>query len=347
MSLPGMSRAQMKEKEVTMPEVLLDPWLRVGDRMMVHAADGLGKSWLAMAMAMAVAGGGRVMGWQAPKPARVLFIDAELSFAELDYRQSALVDSLDGIDVDALDQNLWTVSQVDFDAGASEWPTPEESPNELCRWAEAHGHGDGWADLVVLDNLFGLTDVVDANQAAQWRPLNDLTRRLKRNQCATLMVHHDTKDGHGYSGSADLSRELDCRLHVQSSGQREPGEAEFRLVCRKDRHGQSSGWSGRVALRGDATRGESLAWELDEGDGSGGAGEAAEADPRHDRCRKLMATARADVFSRQSALAEELGVTDKTLRKYIGEAVDLGLVNSSASFAELMKDEPAEPAGDF
>lgn len=338
MSLPGMTVGEMKRKEFRMPEVLLDPWLRVGDRMMLHAADGLGKSWLAMAVAMAVAGGGRVMDWQAQRPAQVLFIDAELSNAELDYRRAALRESLEGVDDDALDENLRIVSQVDFDADAGEWPTPEGGPDELTRWAEVHG-----ANLVVMDNLFGLSDVTDANQAAQWRPLNQLTRRLKGMHCATLMVHHDNKEGHGYSGSADLSRELDVRLHIQARAVQVPGEAAFRLTCRKDRHGQHKGWSAAVAMRGDLKEGERLRWVMDAEDEEPKASAKVSLD---DQCRNLMVQARADYWPSKTAFLGDYGGSMPTLNGHIRDAVRLGYVESWAAFTKLMKERPAVDCGE-
>lgn len=297
MSIPGLTRGQMKQEKFEMPDVLLEPWLRVGDRMMLHAGDGLGKSWVAMAVAMAVAGGGSVMGWQATRPAKVLFIDAELSFAELDARQSALLHTLEDVDEAALDENLRTVSQVDFGQDAGEWPTPERDTDELLRWAGEHG-----AELVVFDNVFGLTEVTDANQAAQWRPLIQLTRRLKSSRCASLLVHHDSKTGAhsptGYSGSADLSRELDVRLHMQPMKAREQGEAAFRLTCRKDRHGRFKDWSEAVSLRGSM---DSLRWEI--GDVTG----QDKADDGPDDVGLLLEAAETGSFRTSAALADAVG----------------------------------------
>src|SRR5262249_7061659 len=75
---------------------------------MVWAPTGLGKSWFALSVALAVAGGGRVLGWSAPKPARVLYVDGEMHIEEVRDRMRDLIDSgaIEGLDVEAALRNL-------------------------------------------------------------------------------------------------------------------------------------------------------------------------------------------------------------------------------------------------
>lgn len=331
MSLPGMTKHEMNEQEFTMPEMLMRPWLRVGDRAMLHAAPGLGKSWLAMAIAMVVAGGGQLMDWSVDKPKRVLFIDAEMTYGELKMRQAALLRTLGGVDEAALDENLRTVSKLDFDAddGLRAWPTPTSDADRIYGWAIGHGAG-----LVVLDNLCGLTEVRDENSGPEWRPLLDLIGRLKAAGCAVLMIHHDGKDKRDYRGSAELDRPLEVRLHMQAKPGRRPGEAAFKLVYRKDRHGLNQDQSVGIELQGAM---DALRWVVDNDPVLDTSWRVSE----QDECRNLMALAQADDYPTKAALAGEAGVSRPTLDKRIRAAVRLGMVESSEAFVYLMKETPA------
>lgn len=334
MSLPGMTRGEMKRTSFQKPEMLLAPWLRVGGRGMIHARPGLGKSWLAMSVAMCVAGAGRMLDWQAMKAAPVLFIDAEMTLAELDERQDGLTGAIGGLDEVALDENLRTVSKVDFDNddGADGWPTPESDADRIYRWAMEHD-----ARLVVFDNLRGLTDVTDENVATEWRPLHDLCSDLKTAGVATLLVHHDDKRGQDFSGSDNIQVPIEARLHLQRQPWAGAGEASFRLTYRKDRHGKNQDRVVGVAMRGDLKVGEQLQWvvgdDVDEPKASAKVSLG-------DQCRNLMVQAQADYWPNKAAFMRDYGCSMPTLNKHIDAAVKLGYVASRSAFAEVLKENP-------
>jgi hypothetical protein len=64
-------------------EYLLEPLIREGESMMLWAAPGVGKTMAALSMALAVAGGGQFLAWNAPKPRRVLYLDGEMHLGDL------------------------------------------------------------------------------------------------------------------------------------------------------------------------------------------------------------------------------------------------------------------------
>lgn len=59
-------------------ELLLGPWLPRAGLCMIHAQRGEGKTWLALAVAKALANGEDLLSWRCPKYARVLYVDGEL-----------------------------------------------------------------------------------------------------------------------------------------------------------------------------------------------------------------------------------------------------------------------------
>src|SRR4051812_28037389 len=56
-------------------QLLLSPWLPEKGLTMLVAERGIGKTWIALNVAVAVATGGSFLGWKAPQARRVLYID--------------------------------------------------------------------------------------------------------------------------------------------------------------------------------------------------------------------------------------------------------------------------------
>jgi RecA-family ATPase len=57
---------------------LLGDWFCEGDLGFIFAFRGVGKTWLAMAIAHALSKGGKLGDWQAPEPVKVLYVDGEM-----------------------------------------------------------------------------------------------------------------------------------------------------------------------------------------------------------------------------------------------------------------------------
>jgi hypothetical protein len=71
-------------------ELLLDPILPAKGLMMIHARRGGSKTFLALAIGLAVAGGTSILRWSAPKARRVLYVDGEMTLVDLQKRVAAL-----------------------------------------------------------------------------------------------------------------------------------------------------------------------------------------------------------------------------------------------------------------
>ena len=69
---------------------VLGPVLVRGSVTLLRGAAGLGKSWLALSLAHAAACGAPVLGWSAPRAARVLYVDAQMPLTLLQARLAAI-----------------------------------------------------------------------------------------------------------------------------------------------------------------------------------------------------------------------------------------------------------------
>jgi hypothetical protein len=71
-------------------EMIIAPFLPVNSINLVYAPRGIGKTWVALTMAKAVAQGEDWIGFQVPKRRRVLYIDGEMPLADLKQRLEAI-----------------------------------------------------------------------------------------------------------------------------------------------------------------------------------------------------------------------------------------------------------------
>jgi len=76
--------------------MVLDPVLPTKGLAMVHSARGIGKTHLALAIAYTVASGGSLLGWWAPEPRRVIYVDGEMPAATMQRRVAAIVAGFKG-----------------------------------------------------------------------------------------------------------------------------------------------------------------------------------------------------------------------------------------------------------
>lgn len=186
---------------------------------MLWAAPGTGKTLLTLTMAVMVAGGGGVLGWNSPKPRRVLLVDGEMAAEDLQERVAWLIDTVEGIDREAASANLvilsrnWQKSEVVFpDLGDREGRDGKPSGQDaVLRKAKRHG-----AELVLLDNYSTLAEVADENDAAAMTPTLAFLLRLKQERIGCVLVHHSGKDGASYRGSSKLATTFEVIIGLRA-----------------------------------------------------------------------------------------------------------------------------------
>lgn len=90
--LAPLSLADFLDLDLPPREMLLAPILSKKSISMLFGPRGLGKTFMALGIALAVASAGRFLRWSAPHACRVLYIDGEMQASTLQSRlQEALV----------------------------------------------------------------------------------------------------------------------------------------------------------------------------------------------------------------------------------------------------------------
>ena len=181
---------------------------------------GLGKSWLALSVAVAVATGGRLLRWEAPTPRRVLVVDGEMPLADLQARLNAIAI---GTGSSIPNNNLQIIAADNCEQGIN--LGTHEGQNAL----EAHLDG---IDLLILDNLSTLTSGSEGASDA-WLPMQNWLLRLRRNGIAVLLVHHAGVNGR-QRGTSRREHALDTVIALRRPADYSPEQgARSRFTLRR------------------------------------------------------------------------------------------------------------------
>ena len=183
---------------------LLAPILRERGTMMVHAKRGVGKTYLALGIAYAVACGGRYLRWEAPAARKVLYIDGEMPLVVLQERLAGIVA---GTDKEAPENNFQILA-ADFFAEGLPNLAFEAGQAAIEPFLEGVG-------LLVLDNLSTLASTVRDNDADSWSPMQRWILNLKRRGVSVLLIQHS-----GKSGAQRGTSRKDPRYHRRSQALR-------------------------------------------------------------------------------------------------------------------------------
>lgn len=212
------------QRNIPPREHILAPWLPTQGLAMVYAARGVGKTFFALNVAYAAAGGGAFLKWTAPKPRGVLYIDGEMPAIAMQERLSTIV------------------TTADYEPYAPfRILTPDiqrsKAPNlaNVTDIVEIERHLDG-IDLIVVDNISTLiTGNGKENDEESWRPAQDWLLRQRAQGRSVLLVHHAGKGGQ-QRGTSKREDVLDTVIKLKHPAQYEPEEgAKFEVHFEKSR----------------------------------------------------------------------------------------------------------------
>lgn len=182
----------------------ISPWLNSGESCLLWGATGTGKSMASMTLALAVAGGGKVFGWDFPNPCKVLYVDGEQDERTLKMRFELLAQTITGHDAALASINLGYSPRSAHLAGGKFFDIAAEAHTApIVSALRSSGTG-----FVVFDNLATLSDTLeDENSAAQFKKMQALLAQLKGENVASILVHHAGKGRtpDTYRGSSNIA----------------------------------------------------------------------------------------------------------------------------------------------
>ena len=239
--------SDMESKEYPQRKVLVSNLIHDREAIMLYSPTGVGKTWLSLAIAMIVAGRGKLdlLDWENEDPQPVCYVDGEMLEEDMQERIKMLIPSL-SVDEEELRKNFRYLSRVSQPDEVDEFLSLdlEENQMELLRWLHESTE-KGKSPLVLLDNLSNLVELGDDNSAGQMQPFNMMVTKARKQGCSMGIIHHTGKamtigpDGiPTWRGSYDMATRLDktiCLLPCKSSLD---GYVTFQVLEGKSRRGQ-------------------------------------------------------------------------------------------------------------
>lgn len=201
--------------KMNLPEIewLLYPLIPQKGISLISAARGTGKSYFAMAAAIATASGFDFLGFKAAKPRRVLYIDGEMNGKTLQDRMNQLIAGF-GANGKTINRDNLLIFGADFQgdnpminfSNENDWEILENAINQL-----------GNIDLIIIDNVFTLYECPDENAASSWQRFNKWSLQQRHKGRSVLWIHHTGKDTErGGRGSSAIETLLDTSLLLRS-----------------------------------------------------------------------------------------------------------------------------------
>ena len=184
-----LSKAMLSDEELAGLEIpkresLRGDWFKAGDYGIIFGKRGLGKSWLAMALARALAEGRAFGPWACSTPRRVLFVDGEMSLDDYRERMRTLSDG-PGAFTTLSHQTIFDRTQKALCL------SDRAQQDELTRLCERER-----VDVLFLDNGACLFRGVSENDADNFRDMIEgWLLDLRRRGIAVVLVQHAGRNG--------------------------------------------------------------------------------------------------------------------------------------------------------
>lgn len=210
--LVAISAEELLTRQINPREMLLDPILPEQGLAMLYAYRGIGKTFLALGIAAAVASGTKFLDWKAPRARKVLYVDGELPASTLRERLAMILGGMDG---EPAPEALAIITP-----DVQTRPMPDLATIEGQRILEPHLER---RDLLILDNLSALCRDGNENEGEGWLPVQEWALGLRRRGMSVLFVHHagKNKSQRGTSRREDL---LDTVITLKHPSDYNPSE---------------------------------------------------------------------------------------------------------------------------
>lgn len=175
-----LSAAELVAMPLEQRPALLGPWLCAGDLGFIFAARGVGKTWLAMLIANAVATGAALGEWRAGEPRPVVYVDGEMNLPDSQER-ARLIGMQDGVQW-LHHEHLFSTARQGLNLAS---PPLQSALLELLLPGS----------VLILDNLSALCRGVEENDNDAWEIMLGWLLECRRREITVIVIHHAGRNG--------------------------------------------------------------------------------------------------------------------------------------------------------
>ncbi len=222
--LKPITAAALGELSIPPRRLILVPWWGDGEQPVVWGWRGVGKSWITLGCAGTIAAAGSFLGWKAPAPLRVLFVDGEMMSRRLQERLRILHESC-GLDPEKLGANLFILTPDLLGRILNLWKAEDRAAVERLA-AELD------VQVIVFDNIAALyrTDSpkLTSNLAEWWEPFQTWLLGFRARGVATLTAVHSGKDEtRGPRSTSAIEDLIEISIKVSEAKGRKPTDGAW------------------------------------------------------------------------------------------------------------------------
>ncbi|NCD09934.1 MAG: hypothetical protein EOL98_11015 [Negativicutes bacterium] len=204
-------------------EKILDPIINSGDKVMILASRGSGKTWFSTHIACSIAMGEHSVGgeYDTPKPAKVLVIDGEMREKKLQERYKACIKNNrhkigNNLRLRPLASNI----------------TKQNLENQEC--VRSLSNSIKWADVIFLDSLFYLFPGSMGSQIENCKLLIDFINKPEMKNKTVILIDHTGKNNKDSYGS--IGKEIGLDLIIKIDKLKNNSGETFKLSYTKHRN---------------------------------------------------------------------------------------------------------------
>jgi putative DNA primase/helicase len=178
---------ELLQKEIKERDMLLGYLIQ--SQMIVNftAPSGICKSWLAMYLCVAMATGGTGLGLKAPKPRKIVYLDAEMPEIDAQTRMGCFASGLVGELLKLFEANF---SIMNIDGVGQELP---DLTSLLAQRIVSHYCKD--VDVLVIDNFISVFTETDDKDDIKMKQFTNWLRELRKSGLTIITINHTTKEG--------------------------------------------------------------------------------------------------------------------------------------------------------
>ena len=212
-------------KDKDEPRYLVENLFKNGNVALISANSGIGKSFLALDIAMMLASGESIEpNWNAINPCKFLYIDAEMGQDDIDTRFEMM--RVNYSNQEALNRNK-KFEHIFEDEKKLDLTKPEDQ-----KWVEDLV---GDAKLIVFDPLAKIIPVKSLTNGVEWRKFSDWAKRLAKGRRTVLVVHHETKEEGNIQGTNIIKNDVNLILSLSKPEGYKEEETVFKCRFLKSR----------------------------------------------------------------------------------------------------------------
>jgi KaiC/GvpD/RAD55 family RecA-like ATPase len=202
---------------------VLHPVMPEKGLVMLFAPRGVGKTYVALTVAYAIATAGKFLTWSAPTSRSVLYVDGEMPASEMQERMRRLVAGHDGVYPSSL-----KILSMDAQEAKTSVNLASELDQALVEQIDA--------EVLILDNRSTLVYSGRENDAESWDTMQPWLLQLRRANRTVLIVDHAGRGGSAARGTSKREDVLDTIIHLKRPSDYEPDQgARFEVDLEKAR----------------------------------------------------------------------------------------------------------------